>query len=312
MSCTVPAVIAHTPHTASTAGRPEVAATPRPTAVSRLSAMLAYRYDLSPLRSVWHVAEPCPPWLKHAWIEWLGAETVWELYGGTEAQAGCTINGREWLSHEGSVGRPVWGEVYMRPVPGDPASYRYIGASARVLDGWESLGDLGELDEDGYLYLHFRSKFDVFLAVYEEGMRRVRDRVEPHTHGDGTGHDRLVAMSVAHVTNLMTDVAYHNVVHQGVRAQASADLKVRQRDALLALNELRRDYERMFHTVVAKGVEDGSLRGVDTVLAARTVLSSLNAVDTWYRRIDGQSEEDVHELASQVVDLVVGGVAARR
>ncbi|GAB3687664.1 AMP-binding protein [Nocardiopsis oceani] len=149
-----------------------------PTMMRRIHALpeqVRGRYDLSSLRSVWHVAEPCPPWLKRAWMDWLGPETIWELYGGTEAQAGCTITGREWLSHPGSVGRPAWGEikivaadgtdettprtlgeVYMRPAEGSTASYRYIGAEPKALDGWESLGDLGELDEDGYLYLHDR------------------------------------------------------------------------------------------------------------------------------------------------------------
>jgi AcrR family transcriptional regulator len=163
----------------------------------------------------------------------------------------------------------------------------------------------------GLIYYHFRSKFDVFIAVYEEGMRRVRDRVEPYSGGEGTGCERLTAMSVAHLSNLMEDVAYHHVVHQGVRAQASADLKVRQRDALLALNELRRDYEQMFRRVVAQGVEDGSLRSVNVPLATRTLLTSLNAVDVWYHRIDGQSEDEVNELAREVVDLITGGITAR-
>ena len=51
------------------------------------------RYDLSSLRFVWHLAEPCPPWLKEAWIEWLGAEKIWELYAGTEGQTATIITG---------------------------------------------------------------------------------------------------------------------------------------------------------------------------------------------------------------------------
>lgn len=160
----------------------------------------------------------------------------------------------------------------------------------------------------GLIYYHFRSKFDVFLAVYEEGMRRVRARVEPHAYGFGTGGERLVAMSVAHAINLMTDIAYHHVVHQGVRAQESPELKIRQRDALLVINDLRRDYERMFHRVVSEGIDDGSLRSLDATLATRTLLSNLNAIDMWYRKIDGQSDEEVHELARQVVDIIIGGI----
>jgi AcrR family transcriptional regulator len=162
----------------------------------------------------------------------------------------------------------------------------------------------------GLVYYHFRAKFDLFLAVYEEGMRRVRERVEPHAAGPGTGRDRLVAMSVAHVLNLMEDLAYHHVVHQAVRGEVASSLKVRQRDALQAQNRLRRDYEQLFRRVVVAGIGDGSLRRVDPALATRTLLSNVNAVDVWFRRIDGQPPAEVHALAVQIVDLLIGGLAA--
>ena len=128
--------------------------------------------DVSSLEAVLHGAAPCPAWLKHAWIDWLGAEKVLELYGGTELQALTVINGREWLDHRGSVGRPVIGEmevrdpdgqpvpagtegeIWMRRGPGAPPTYEYIGATARSAgDGWESLGDIGMVDADGYVYI---------------------------------------------------------------------------------------------------------------------------------------------------------------
>jgi bile acid-coenzyme A ligase len=128
-------------------------------------------YDLSSLQSVWHLAEPCPPWLKQVWIDWLGPERIFELYAGTEAQAATVITGTEWLAHRGSVGRPAAGTVMICDADGsevpagqegevwlrtarDRPTYRYIGASARTrAGGWESLGDMGWLDEDNYLYL---------------------------------------------------------------------------------------------------------------------------------------------------------------
>jgi AcrR family transcriptional regulator len=168
----------------------------------------------------------------------------------------------------------------------------------------------------GLVYYHFRSKFDIFLAVYEESMRRVRERVEPHSVGPvsvahvSTGRDRLVAMSIAHLLNLMEDLAYHHVVHQAVRGEMSTALKSRQRDALLALNQLRHEYEHLFRRVVTEGITDGSLRGIDASLATRTLLSNLNAVDVWYRRSEGQTAEELSELARQVVDILVGGLCA--
>jgi bile acid-coenzyme A ligase len=128
--------------------------------------------DVSSLEVAFHLAAPCPAWLKQAWIEWLGPEKVVELYGGTELQAVTVISGTEWLAHPGSVGRTVLGEIEIRdpdgrPVPvgdegeiwmrrgPDAASpYRYIGATARsAADGWESLGDIGKVDADGYVYI---------------------------------------------------------------------------------------------------------------------------------------------------------------
>jgi bile acid-coenzyme A ligase len=103
------------------------------------------------------------------------------LYAGTEAQAVTIIRGDEWLEHRGSVGRvssgqmqvlhpetheelPAgeMGEVFMRTT-GAP-TYRYLGADAfRIADGWESLGDMGWFDADGYLYLGDR-KGDMILS----------------------------------------------------------------------------------------------------------------------------------------------------
>jgi AcrR family transcriptional regulator len=162
----------------------------------------------------------------------------------------------------------------------------------------------------GLVYYHFRSKFDIFLTVYAEAMRRLCDRVEPCAAGVGSGRDRLVAMAVAHVVNLMEHLAAHHVVHQAVRGEVAPALKARQRDQLTQLNQLRADYERMFRAVVASGVEDGSLRPVDPSLATRTLLSSLNAVDVWFRPRPGQSAEELQALARDVVDLVAGGLIA--
>jgi bile acid-coenzyme A ligase len=130
--------------------------------------------DVSSLRVVFTGSAPCPAWLMRSWIEWLGADVMHELYGGTERIGGTAISGHEWLEHPGSVGRPMSftkirildpetgdelgpgevGEIYMMPTGGQGSTYRYIGAKARSNpEGWESVGDLGYLDVDGYLFL---------------------------------------------------------------------------------------------------------------------------------------------------------------
>jgi bile acid-coenzyme A ligase len=141
-----------------------------------LEEQVRLKYDLSSLKVLWHLAAPCPIWLKEAFIEWLGPERIWELYGGTEGTGGTVITGAEWLAHKGSVGIPndtcemkvvdedgntlpagETGEIFIRPKSGPGSTYRYVGAEAKSMDGgWESLGDIGHLDADGYLYLSDR------------------------------------------------------------------------------------------------------------------------------------------------------------
>jgi bile acid-coenzyme A ligase len=148
----------------------------------RLPPAVRTRYDLSALRIMLHLAAPCPPWLKDEWIRWLGPERIHELYGGTEAQGTTWITGEEWLTHRGSVGRPLpeyrmqildpegrplppgeVGELYMLPDSGPGSTYHYIGAAPKSRDGWESLGDIGWLDEEGYVYLTDRHS-DMILS----------------------------------------------------------------------------------------------------------------------------------------------------
>ena len=138
----------------------------------RLPAAARLEADLSALNVAFHLAAPCPAWLKQEWIGWLGPEKVLELYAGTEGQALTVITGTEWLGHRGSVGRVVAGEMEVRDAGGRPVpagqegeiwmrrgpdaepAYRYIGATARSdAAGWESLGDIGWMDADGYLYI---------------------------------------------------------------------------------------------------------------------------------------------------------------
>lgn len=141
------------------------------------------RYDLSSLRILLHLAAPCPAWLKEAWIDWLGGERIHELFAGTEATGATWITGDEWMAHKGSVGKLMGGskvkvvdddgnelppgevgELYMLPAGGQGSTYHYIGAEPRAIEGgWESLGDMGYLDEDGYIYLADR-KTDMILS----------------------------------------------------------------------------------------------------------------------------------------------------
>jgi bile acid-coenzyme A ligase len=132
--------------------------------------------DLSSLRLIFSSGSPWPAWLKAEFINWLGPDRILEVYGGTEQYGSTGITGRESLDHPGSVGRPMGGsavrildpetgedlppgpekgigEIYFMAPGGPGSTYRYLGAEAKSRDGWETLGDLGYVDDEGYLYL---------------------------------------------------------------------------------------------------------------------------------------------------------------
>jgi long-chain acyl-CoA synthetase len=142
----------------------------------KLPRQVREKYDVSSLQYVIHAAAPCPVDVKHQMMDWFGP-IIHEYYGGTEGFAGATIGPEEWLAHPGSVGKPlttvhVIGEDGAELAVGESGELFFEGgpdfeyfkdpdktASVANEHGWRSLGDMGFVDEDGYVYLTDRSTF---------------------------------------------------------------------------------------------------------------------------------------------------------
>lgn len=142
-----------------------------PTMMARIAKLPDLRAeDLASIEVAFHSAAPCPPWVKLAWIELIGATRVLEGYGASEGFGNCLIRGDDWLAHPGSIGKP-WacdirivgddgnevqpgtiGEVFMRRQGGGSD---YVGApqARQTGNGFKSVGDLGWMDENGFVYL---------------------------------------------------------------------------------------------------------------------------------------------------------------
>ena len=224
----------------------------------RLGPEVRARYDLSALVRILHMAAPCPVWLKEAFIDWLGPERVHELYAGTEAQGGTYINGTDWLQHKGSVGKPMncdvlildeqgkalpprqLGEVFLRSKAEASRRYRYIGANAKVHsddvhgEGWESLGDMGFVDEDGYLYLGDRQTDMILCGGANIYPAEIESAIDSHPAVRSSCVIGLPDEDLGNVVHAIVDIADHEL--------SDAELKAHLVEQL-AKYKLPRSYE---------------------------------------------------------------------
>ncbi|WP_375394412.1 acyl-CoA synthetase [uncultured Sphingomonas sp.] len=160
----------------------------------RLPDAVKARYDLSSLTCVFHAAAPCPIEIKRAMIDWLGP-IVHEYYSGSEGIGATIISPKEWLERPGSVGRVLGGAIHAcdergEPLPSGREGVIYFAggqaceyhndpaksAEMRNAHGWGTLGDIGIVDADGYLFLTDRSSFMIIsggVNIYPQEIENV-------------------------------------------------------------------------------------------------------------------------------------------
>jgi acyl-CoA synthetase (AMP-forming)/AMP-acid ligase II len=167
-----------------------------------------------------HGAGPCPVEVKQQMIDWWGP-ILFDYYSGTEGAGVCAITSAEWLTHRGSVGRAVLGHLHVLDdegrecPPGTPGVVYFSGgstfayhkddaktAASRSREGWATLGDIGYVDDEGYLYLTDRTAFTIVSGGLNIYPQEIEDVLVMHPRvADvavfGVPHEDLVEQAVA-------------------------------------------------------------------------------------------------------------------
>uniref|UniRef100_UPI0035C9D2C6 acyl-CoA synthetase n=1 Tax=uncultured Sphingomonas sp. TaxID=158754 RepID=UPI0035C9D2C6 len=156
------------------------------------------QHDLSSLKFAIHAAAPCPIPVKRAMIAWWGP-VLYEYYAGSEGNGLTTIASPEWLTHQGSVGKAAYGVLHIcgedgtELPPGAEGLVYFEGgtpfeyhndpaktAEARNALGWTTLGDIGRIDADGYLYLTDRKSFMIISGGVNIYPQEIENRLITH------------------------------------------------------------------------------------------------------------------------------------
>jgi acyl-CoA synthetase (AMP-forming)/AMP-acid ligase II len=154
--------------------------------------------DISSHRVAIHAAAPCPPLVKRQMMEWWGP-ILYEFYGATEGNGFVHIGPQEWLGHPGSVGRPMGSEVHIVDEAGNElnvgedgivyfsggSSFSYHNDPAKTQSaynqsGWSTVGDIGHVDEKGYLYLTDRQTFMIISGGVNIYPREIENVLVSH------------------------------------------------------------------------------------------------------------------------------------
>lgn len=164
----------------------------------KLPSKVRKQYDLSSLQVAIHAAAPCPIPVKEQMIDWWGP-VLFEYYAGTEGNGFCAIDSKEWLQHRGSVGKALLGELHITDDQGDElpvgkpgniyfsggAGFKYHNdpdktAASRNSKGWSTLGDIGYVDGDGYLYLTDRKAYMIISGGVNIYPQEAENRLITH------------------------------------------------------------------------------------------------------------------------------------
>ena len=196
------------------------------------------KYDVSSLQSIVHAGAPCPIAIKEQAMEWFGP-IINEYYGATEGNGLTWCTPSDWLAHKGSVGKPIMGTLEIRDENGNPcpvgesgqvwfggaSDFEYFNDDNKTKEGrdnqgFSTVGDIGYVDEEGFLYLTDRSSNMIISGGVNIYPQEVENILAPHA--------------------LISDVAVLGIPHDEFGEEVCAFIQLE--DSAMANDELAQQF----------------------------------------------------------------------
>lgn len=158
------------------------------------------------------------------------------------------------------------------------------------------------------IYHHFRSKMDLFFAVYQRGMEINFEAAEPESLANADPLTRLARMGLAHAVALMSHQPFQRVLAEGVAMHQTGSTTAAQRDTLSRLIRTRDTYEAMFRAAIEQAAESLSVTVSNPSLASKSFLAVLNSTVFWYSPRSRHVRREQAAIAKELVIFALRGL----
>jgi AcrR family transcriptional regulator len=163
----------------------------------------------------------------------------------------------------------------------------------------------------GMIYHHYRSKADMFADVFRSGMQMNFAAIEPCRSLGGRASERWKAMALVHTRQMIKTKPFQRVVWEGVSMYLRGATTPAQRDVFSELQESRRAYGDIFRSVIAEARDEGDFRFENIGLTEQVMFLTLNSPLFWYSPRAGETEQDIDNIARQVVTFAYRGLGGK-
>ena len=163
----------------------------------------------------------------------------------------------------------------------------------------------------GRIYHHFPSKADLFAAVFRHGMDRIHEAIEPYRAMPGRAVDRWREIAFVHTVEMTRSRCFARVVWEGVEMHLRGSTTPAQREVFDGLVKSRKSYSDVFRNTIAQARDEGDFTFQDLGIANQVMFLALNSPIFWYSPRQGEAEDNIREIARQVVQFAYRGLGGK-